>query len=128
MNLVVEGIEDIIKRDLVNHKSLLERTKLELLSFRQARSHEIKKKKHYVSLIGDGKYDDDSLRKSIKDMNVNIRHMSDKADLAEKKIQHHTLIVDTLTENLKKQNEGLKRLAENRKKELIKKAIYESNN
>ena len=45
--VVIAGIEDIIKRDLENHKALLDRTKVEELSFREARSHEIKKKKNY---------------------------------------------------------------------------------
>ena len=98
--VVIAGIEDIIKRDLENHKALLDRTKVEELSFREARSHEIKKKKNYKGLIGGGKYNDDSLRASMKDIATNIRHMSDKVTLSQEKIKHHQEIVDTLTEQL----------------------------
>ena len=102
--VVIDGIKEIIERDLEEHTYLLERTKQELSSFREGRSHEIKKKKHYNGLIGGEKYDDDSLREAMKDIATNIRHMSDKCTLAEEKIKHHQLIVDTLTEQLSNQN------------------------
>jgi hypothetical protein len=111
--VVVEGMEDIIKRDLAKHQALLERTRMELLAFRASRSHEIKKKKHYLSLIGQGKFDDEALRKAIDtQINVNIRHLSDKCKMAEEKVEHHKLIVDTLTEQLEAQYTSLKRLRE----------------
>ena len=102
--VVVSGFKELIERDLDQHKSLLERTQMELLSFRTARSHEIKKKKHYNGLVGGGKYDDEKLTESMKDIATNIRHMSDKCTVAEDKIKHHQLIVDTLTEQLSDQN------------------------
>jgi len=102
--VVIDGILQVIERDLENHKILLERTKLELDSFRQARSHEIRKKKHYKSLIGGEKFDDASLRNSMNDIAINIRHFSDKCTMAEEKIKHHQKIVDTLTEQVKDQN------------------------
>lgn len=114
--VIVEGMEDIIERDLAEHKALLERTQTELLAYRQARSHEIKKKRHYLSLVGKGKYDDEALQSAVDtQININIRHLSDKCKLAEKKIEHHKLIVDTLNEQLKSQREGLKALAEARR-------------
>jgi len=102
--VVIDGILQVIERDLEKHKSLLERTQIELLSFRQARKHEIKKKKHYNELVGGGKYDDEALRNSMGDIATNIRHMSDKCTMAEEKIKHHQEIVDTLTEQVKDQN------------------------
>lgn len=111
--VVVEGMEDIIKRDLAKHQALLGRTRMELLAFRASRSHEIKKKKHYLSLIGQGKFDDEALREAIDtQINVNIRHLSDKCKMAEEKVEHHKLIVDTLTEQLEAQYTSLKRLRE----------------
>lgn len=121
--VVIEGMEALIEKDLQKHKSILERAHGELLAFRQGVSHEVKKKKHYKSLIGGGKFNDDSLRKSIDQMNVNIRHMSDKAKLAQDKIEHEDLIVKTLTEQLEQQREGLKKLAEYRMKQAVKDAI-----
>ena len=108
--IIIEGIDVVIKRDLAKHQILLERSKLELTSYRQARSHEIKKKKHYKGLIGGGKYDDDALRKSMKDIAINIRHMSDKEKLSKDAIEHHTLIVDTLTQQLDDYNIDIKEL------------------
>ena len=102
--VVIDGIKEIIERDLEEHKYLLERTQQELLSFREGRSYEIKKKKHYSGLIGGEKYDDEALQKSMNDIATNIKHMSDKCLLAEEKISHHQLIVDTLSEQLKDQN------------------------
>lgn len=98
--IAIEGIEEITKRDLVKHKALIAQTQAELDSYRQARSHEVQKKKHYRELIGEGKYDDDALRASMKDISINIRHMSDKAKAAEEKLKHHQLIVDTLSQQL----------------------------
>lgn len=114
-DIVIEGMEDIITRDLSQHKALVERTKGELDAFRTARSHEVKKKRYYASLIGTGKYDDDALRSSMGDIAINIRHLSDKAELAEKKMAHHTRIVDELTAQLSSQNAGLVKLAEYRR-------------
>lgn len=107
--VVIRGIDKVIKRDLGKHKDLLQRAKLSLRSFRQATSHQVKKKKHYLSLIGEGKFNDDSLRESVNMINVDIRAMADKVKLAEEEISHHTLIVDTLTGQLKEyyENNGL---------------------
>lgn len=107
--IVIRGIDKVIKRDLGKHRELLQQSKLSLLSFREAVSHQIKKKKHYLSLIGEGKFNDDSLRESVDTINVDIRAMSDKAKLADEEISHHTLIVDTLANQLKEyyENNGL---------------------
>ena len=113
--IVFEGMEIIIKRDLEKHKVLLITSNQELLAFRNARSHEIKRKKYYKSLIGGEKYNDDSLRRSMDDIAINIRHLSDKVKLSEDAIKHHTLIVDTLTEQLENQNRGLDALAKYRR-------------
>lgn len=113
--IVIEGIEEVIKRDLKKHQEILARSKLELISYRDARSHEIKKKKHYKSLIGGEKFNDDSLRESMNQIAVNVRHMSDKVDLTERAIKHHTEIVDMLAEQLENQMKSLKMLAEYRR-------------
>lgn len=115
--MVVEGIEEVIKKDLGTHKIILERTNIEILSFRTAVSTEVKKKKHYLSLIGGGKFNDDALRTSIDQMNVNITHLSNKVKLSQDKIKHETLIVDTLTEQLDNQYKDLEILSEYRKNE-----------
>ena len=115
--IVIEGMEDRIKLDLDKHKVLLERAKIELISYRQSRSHEIKKKKHYKSLIGGGKYNDEALERSIKDIRTNIRHMSHKCKLTQDRIDHLTLIVDTLSNNLENQLNSIKGLHEFRRKQ-----------
>lgn len=112
--VVIEGLEEIIERDLEKHKGFLERSKLELLSYKQAVSHEIKRKKYYKSLIGGGKFNDEALQKSMNDIATNIRHMSDKVKLTNEAIVHHTEIVDTLTVQLKDQMAGLKELYKQR--------------
>ncbi len=116
--IVIEGIEEIIKRDLEKHQVLLEQSKMELLSFKEARVHEIKRKKNYNSLIGGGKFDDDALTKSMEQSATNIRHLSDKVELAIEKIEHHTLIVDTLADQLRDQYTALAALAKHRKDQL----------
>ncbi len=118
LNIVVEGMEEIIERDLEKHQVLLGQAKTELLSFKEARVHEIKRKKYYNSLIGGDKFDDDALRKSMEQSAVNIRHLSDKVKLATEKIEHHTLIVDTLAAQLKDQYKALAALSKNRKDQL----------
>jgi hypothetical protein len=113
--IVIEGIEEVIKKDLKKFQGLLEKDKLDLIAYKNARSHEIQKKKKWKSLIGGKKYNDDALRDSMDQIAINIRHMSDKIDLTNKAIKHHTEIVDTLTEQLENQYKGLKVLAEYRK-------------
>lgn len=98
--IFIEGIDAVIKLDLDKHKELLAQTNADLASFRRAVLHESGRKRHYHRQIGKGKYNDESLQNSIKDIRINIRHLSDKVHLAEEKIEHHTLIVDTLTEQL----------------------------
>jgi len=114
-DIVIEGIEDIIERDLEKHKAILDRTIIEVQAFKQARSHEIKKKKHYVGLIGGGTYNDVSLQRSINDIAVNIRHMSDKVTTGEEIVKFEKHIVETLTGQLKEQREGLVYLAQYRR-------------
>ncbi len=109
-SIVVEGMDEIIRRDLEKVKALLERKVMERLSFVEARSHEIKRKRYYNSLIGGGKYNDDSLRSSIKDIGINIRHLSDKVQVADEEIKFNTHIVDTLTRQLEEYNIGLNAL------------------
>lgn len=100
----IEGIDVVIKLDLGKHKELLVQTQAELVSFNEARDHESARKRHYYRLIGGERYDDNALMRSVKDIRINIQHLSDKAKLAQDKIEHHTLIIDTLTAQLKKYN------------------------
>lgn len=108
--IVIEGIEKITKRDLAKHKGLIAQTQAELNAYRQARSHEVQRKKHYRKLIGEGRYNDDALRVSMKDISINVRHLSDKAKAAEEKLKHHTLIVDTLSQQLEDHEEQMQTL------------------
>lgn len=98
--IVIEGLDVVIELDLGKHQRLLDQAKLSLISFREGRAHAIKKKKHYAKQVGGGKYRDSSLRASMGMIATDIRHLSDKAGLAQQSIEHHTLIVDTLTEQL----------------------------
>ena len=52
------------------------------------------------------KYDDDALRKSVEQQKVNIRHLQDKVKLTKEAIEHHTMIVDTLGQQLKDYEEA----------------------
>jgi hypothetical protein len=114
--VIIDGLEVIIKRDLEKHKLLLIRSKADLDAFRLALSHQIKKKKHYVFQVGGGKYSDAALWESIAMIGVDIRHISDKAKLAEEALAHHSLIVDTLTAQLAEQHKNLKILVEFRER------------
>ena len=96
----IKGIDKVIKLDLEKHKDLLERSKLELDSYRESVSHLIKRKKHYKSLLNGSKYSDEALRESMGMIAVDIRAMSDKVKLSQDAIDHHTLIVDTLSRQL----------------------------
>lgn len=104
--IFIEGIDVVIRLDLGKHKELLAQTQGDLLAFSEAVTHESARKRHYHGLIGGGKFNDDALRSSVVDIRTNIRHLSDKAKLAQDKIDHHTLIVDTLTEQLKEYDRG----------------------
>lgn len=118
-NIVIEGIEVVIERDLNKHKVILERVKIELDGFEKARLHLIAKRKHYKGLIkGDNKYNKESLEKSRVMIGVDIRAMSDTIDITKKRQEHHTLIVDTLSEQLKNQYICLKNLAKYRKDQI----------
>lgn len=116
--VVIEGMEEIIKKDLQKHKNILDRLIDDLYAFRRALSHEIKKKKYYKSLIGQGKYDDKSLIKSMDQMRVNIQHFHDKIKITNAKIDHNKLIVETLTGQLDEQMKNIDRLNDIKKKEL----------
>jgi chromosome segregation ATPase len=98
----IEGVDVIIRLDLGKHKEMLTQTTTEMHSFREAAAHESKRKRHYYRLIGGGKYDDDALERSVVQIRQNIVHLTRKAEAAQEKIEHHTLIVDTLTANLEK--------------------------
>jgi hypothetical protein len=116
--MVIEGLEDILIKDIAKHKEIVERTENELISFRKAVSHEVKRKKHYRKLIGGGKYNDESLQKSIDMMGINITHLSNRVKETTEKRDFNKNIVDTLSKNLEDHRNGLKILAEHRKREL----------
>jgi hypothetical protein len=101
LEFFVDGLDVVIKRDLDKHKSLLEHAQADLLAFEQARSHEIQRKRVWKGHIGGGKFNDDALRRSIKDINQNINHFSRKIKTTKDRIAHHTRIVDTLAKQLK---------------------------
>lgn len=96
----IEGVDVIIRLDLGKHKELLTQTTTEMHGFMDAATHESKRKRHYYRLIGGGKYDDDALERSVVQIRQNIVHLTRKAEAAKEKIAHHSLIVDTLTEQL----------------------------
>ena len=102
--IFVEGMDVIIKLDLGKHKELLAQTLVEQVAFQEAVDHESARKRHYYRLVGGGKFNDASLIRSVEDIRINIRHLSDKVKLSQDKIEHHTLIVDTLTAQLDKYN------------------------
>lgn len=107
-NIVIEGLEDVIKKDLEKHKLILEQTKSELDTYNQSVSHLVKRKKNYSGLKGGGKYNDKALTKSIAMIQIDITAISNKAKLAREKIEHTKVIVDTLTVNLENQYKSLK--------------------
>ena len=112
--VVIEGIDAVIKRDLEKHQGLLERSKMEKLAFVQARSHEVQRKRAWRKHIGGGKFDDKALQQAIAQIAQNIAHLSAKAKLSDDAIDHHTLIVDTLTAQLEEYHIGMARLAQSR--------------
>lgn len=110
--VVFEGLEEVLQKDLEKHTSILERTQKELSAYRDARSHEVKKKAHYEKLISEGKYNEKAMQNALTQIDINIRHLSDKVKLSNEKIEHHTLIVEKLTEELERQYKNLKLLKE----------------
>ncbi len=103
----IKGIDKVIKKDLERHKQILVRTQDELQAFRQSVSYLIQRKKHFSALIGGDRYDDDALREAVKGINIDIRAMSDKVKLTLDALDHHGLIVDTLTAQLEEYYESL---------------------
>ena len=98
--VITIGIDKVIAKDLGKHKELLDQSKHRLLTYREAQSHQVQKKRHYAKLIGGDTYDDEALKASITMINTDVRAMADKCKLTLEEIEHHTLIVDTLTEQL----------------------------
>lgn len=113
-DVVVEGMEDILERDLFKHRGLRNQAEAELLEYRNGRAYEARKKKHYQGLMSFGKYNAESMELAIGGIDINIRHMEDKAKLAKEKIEHHQEIIAALEKDLASQYRGLKCLKEQR--------------
>ena len=113
LNVVISGMEDIIKRDLDKHKAILKKTKEEYAVFRESVSYLIKRKRHYIEQKKTGKYNDESMQVSIDKLNIEIRKMSDKSDLANKKIKFEDNIVKNLILQLDNQLKSLRLLNKN---------------
>ena len=113
--IVIEGMEDILERDLAKHKGILQQTQLEMQAYSDARSYEVRKKRHYRSLVNAGKYDKEAMEDAIAQIDINLRHMVDKKKLCVEKIAHHEEIISELEKELANQYRGLKHLAEQRK-------------
>ena len=113
--VVVEGMEDVISRDLEKHKAELARTFTEVRAFREAKRHEAKKRRKYAQLAEAGKFDADSMRRSLVDIDVNLKHFSDRIEACEAHIVFEKNIVATLTDQLLVQNKALASLAKYRR-------------
>jgi len=113
LNVVIEGMEVVIERDLKRHELILSQARKDYSKFREAVSYEIRKKRHYSELIRQGKYQRKAMETAINDINVNIRNMQDKAGLSEQKIKFEENIVETLTRQLEDQKKSLKLLNKN---------------
>lgn len=100
----LEGIDVVIKRDLAKHKGEKARRGDELIAYKTALATLISRKRHYRGLIGTGKYDDKAMVASIEGINVDIRAMQDKIKLTKEASDHHTMIVDKLSEDLSDYN------------------------
>ncbi len=98
--IFIKGIDKVIKLDLGKNKALLERFRREEEAYKQSISGLIQKKRYYKGLIGGGKFNDESLRESIKMMNVDISDMNNKVNATQQMIAFHKEIVDTLTTQL----------------------------
>ncbi len=117
-DIVIEGIDIIIQRDLDKHKSLLEMNNLNIQSFEGARSNEINKKRFYGEQKGKRKYRDKDMDIAIEQMTKNINHLSRRITVTMELRKENTIIVDTLTEQLKQYYINLKKLSEAQKQEL----------
>lgn len=113
--IVIEGMEEILERDLAKHEGTVENAQRELEAYREGRAYEVRKKKHYRSLVNAGKYDQKAMESAIEQIDINLRHMADKVKLSKERIAHHQEIVDKLKEELANQYRGLKHLEEQRK-------------
>ena len=116
-DIFVEGIDVIIRRDLEKHTALLEQNNINIQHFRDAQSNEIKKKQFYGEQKGKRKYRDADMDKAISQMNINIKHISNRIKIAEELKKENTVIVDTLTEQLKDYDKGMKNYLESLKLE-----------
>lgn len=122
-DVFVEGIDIIIKRDLEKHIELLNNNNLDIQAFEVAVASEIGRKRSYgkqkkVTKNGKLRYDPVAMDKAIVQMNVNIRHLSDRIKITKELRQHNTIIVDTLTAQLNDYNNGLRLLSKHRKEQL----------
>lgn len=105
--IIIEGLENIIQKDLDKHRFLFEKSKLELDEYRRALDYQVQRKKYYNRLLRAGKYNKESMEKEITQIQINARMLTDKISLSEKAIEHHKIIVDTLVKQLKDQQDGL---------------------
>lgn len=113
--VVLEGMEDVIERDLDKHKVELERTKTELEAFREAKRHECRKRKSYEQHLKAGRFDTPSMERALVDIDVNVKHMEGRISACEAHIKFEENIVATLTGQLTEQNKSLALLADYRR-------------
>lgn len=98
--IFIRGLDKILERDIAKHKGLLVRSKEELNSYKKSVSQLVKRKKHYRGLVGNSKYKDEALEKSIDMIVIDLRGMNDKVKLSGDAIEHHQMIVDKLSGQL----------------------------
>jgi len=106
--ILIEGIDVIIRRDLDKHKSLLERDNLNIQAFENSIASEIQRKKYYVKNKGQRNYSDDAMDKAIEQMRINITHLGDRLKITKQLRIQNTQIVDTLTVQLDEYYKQLK--------------------
>ena len=109
-DIVIEGIDVIIQRDLDKHKSLLDKNNIDLQSIHAARSNEISRKKYYNSQKGKRNYSDDAMDTAIEQMRNNIARYSHQLDQLREDLKFNTNIVDTLTIQLDNYHKNIRKL------------------
>jgi hypothetical protein len=109
-DIVIQGMDIIIKRDLDKHKSLLDKNNLDIQFLQDARSNEIKRRKFYNSQKGKRKYSDDAMDTAIEQMRLNIERYSSQLKGLNEQKDFNTNIVDTLTNQLNEYYKSLTKL------------------
>lgn len=116
--LVIEGMDVIIKRELDRHKMIISTLNKQIEVLKEQVDHLKQKKSAWANMIGQRRFRADSMQKAIKEMEDQITSNTNELGIKRQQLAYSMKQVTMYDEQMNEYYRGLADLAQARKEEM----------